>query len=221
MEASPVGTDLVSLRTPFPPSLINKLPKGTKAQNQCPDSEKINCKVCGGWHHPRIAHLDYIGHAAVTARLLDVDPAWTWEPLALDDKGLPAFDEIGGMWIRLTICGVTRLGYGDAQGKVGANAIKEIIGDAIRNAAMRAGVALDLWHKGELINTLGESDGDNETMVSVVDGLCADVAELTTDGAALAFWRTHQEALKETPALYKKFKAAVEAHRMALKGGAK
>jgi hypothetical protein len=28
--------------------------------------------------------------------------------------------------------------------------MKEIIGDALRNAAMRFGAALDLWHKGDL-----------------------------------------------------------------------
>ena len=54
------------------------------------------------------------------------------------------------MWIKLTVCGVTRLGYGDAQGKSGGDAMKERIGDALRNAAMRFGAALDLWHKGEL-----------------------------------------------------------------------
>jgi hypothetical protein len=54
------------------------------------------------------------------------------------------------MWIKLTVCGVTRLGYGDAQGKTGGNAMKERIGDALRNAAMRFGAALDLWHKGDL-----------------------------------------------------------------------
>ena len=31
-----------------------------------------------------------------------------------------------------------------------ADAMKERIGDALRNAAMRFGAALDLWHKGEL-----------------------------------------------------------------------
>ena len=34
--------------------------------------------------------------------------------------------------------------------KSGGDAMKEIIGDALRNAAMRFGAALDLWHKGEL-----------------------------------------------------------------------
>jgi hypothetical protein len=54
------------------------------------------------------------------------------------------------MWIKLTVCGVTRLGYGHAGDKEGGDAIKEIIGDALRNAAMRFGAALDLWHKGDL-----------------------------------------------------------------------
>ena len=95
-------------------------------------------------------HLDYVGHAALTDRLLDADPFWTWEPLAFDADGLPKLDHTGGMWIKLTVCGVTRLGYGDADGKTGGNAVKERIGDALRNGAMRFGAALDLWHKGEL-----------------------------------------------------------------------
>ena len=65
-------------------------------------------------------------------------------------NGLPVMDELGGMWIKLTVCGVTRLGYGHAGSKTGGDAIKEVIGDALRNAAMRFGAALDLWHKGDL-----------------------------------------------------------------------
>lgn len=94
--------------------------------------------------------LSYVGHAALTDRLLDADIGWTWEPVSVDEFGAPMLDADGGMWIRLTVCGVTRLGYGDAQGKTGSNATKERIGDALRNAAMRFGAALDLWHKGEL-----------------------------------------------------------------------
>lgn len=70
--------------------------------------------------------------------------------MSTDDNGLPAFDRNGGLWISLTVCGVTRFGYGDADGKTGGNAVKEAIGDALRNAAMRFGAALDLWHKGDL-----------------------------------------------------------------------
>ena len=151
IEAITAGLKL--LREPFPEHQISKLPKGTKAQNQCPANEKVNCQVCGGWHHPRVRHLDYVGHAALTDRLLDADPCWTWEPLAFTEQGLPRFDDQGGLWIKLRVQGMTRLGYGNAQHKeqmdVGSRE-KEVIGDALRNAAMRFGAALDLWHKGEL-----------------------------------------------------------------------
>ena len=123
MTDNTAGLDL--LRKAFPANQISYLPKG-------------NVK------------LAYVGHAALTDRLLDADQAWTWEPLALTPEGIPARDEDGGMWIRLTVCGITRLGYGHAGTKKGGDAIKEIIGDALRNAAMRFGAALDLWHKGEL-----------------------------------------------------------------------
>lgn len=92
------------------------------------------------------ANKEYVGHAAVTDRLLEADPAWTWKFLG----GTPVFDDVGGIWIELTVCGVTRTGYGFPERLKGGNAIKEAIGDAIRNAAMRFGVGLELWHKGDL-----------------------------------------------------------------------
>lgn len=150
---------LAALREPFAANHISKLPKETKAQI---DERKANrasaavCKVCGGWHHKNAVHLDYVGHAALTDRLLDTDLEWTWEPVAFTPEGLPAFDRNGGLWIKLTVLGVTRLGYGSADGKSGGDAVKEIIGDALRNAAMRFGAALDLWHKGDLHVEEGE-----------------------------------------------------------------
>jgi hypothetical protein len=146
---------LAKLREPFAPNHISKLPKPTKAQTEAvkADFKKgVRCKECGSWHHPEVVHLDYVGHAALTDRLLDTDPQWSWEPVAFRD-GLPAFDQTGGLWIRLTVCGVTRLGYGHAASKNGVDPgarEKEVIGDALRNAAMRFGAALDLWHKGDL-----------------------------------------------------------------------
>ena len=127
-----------ALREPFPPEVIGKLPKPTKA-----DNKKGECRECGGWHGLPAVHLDYVGHAAATDRLLSVDPEWTWRPMALDDAGLPLIRN-GELWILLTICGVTRPGVGDGK------STKEMIGDAIRNAAMRFGVALDLWAKEDL-----------------------------------------------------------------------
>lgn len=144
---------LKKLREPFPPHQISKLPKPTKAQTDAiKDNYKngIRCDLCGGWHHKDVIHIDYVGHAALTDRLLDADPTWSWEPLAMNQYGIPAMDGGGGMWIKLTVCGVTRLGYGHAGDKTGGDAIKEVIGDALRNAAMRFGAALELWHKGDL-----------------------------------------------------------------------
>ena len=101
---------LKKLREPFAPHHISKLPKPTRAQTdevKADFKKGIRCKLCGAWHHPDVVHLDYVGHAALTDRLLDADPGWFWEPLALRD-GLPAFDSTGGLWIRLTVAGMSR-----------------------------------------------------------------------------------------------------------------
>jgi len=142
------------LRKPFEPQQIGKLPKPYKK-----DSPKSNCRECGGYHGQPAVHLDYVGHAATTDRLLQVDPEWSWEPMAYDMGGLPLFDGNRNLWIKLTVCGVTRIGVGDGLG------LKECIGDAIRNAAMRFGVALDLWAKEDLHTAATERgsapDADN------------------------------------------------------------
>ena len=143
---------VTALRQPFPAESVGKLPKSTCRQcsnsqtKRCERHQWVNnCDVCHGHHSSATTHLDYVGHAAVTDRLLAVDPLWSWEPMALGPDGLPALDREGNLWIRLTIHGTTRLGVGD--GKIA----KERIGDAIRNAAMRFGVALDLWTKDDLV----------------------------------------------------------------------
>lgn len=159
---------LQKLRVPFKPNQISYLPKGG-------------------------AKLAYVGHAALTDRLLDVDPAWSWKPLALDERGLPAIDEVGGMWIELTVCGVTRLGYGDAGQKKGGDAMKERIGDALRNAAMRFGAALDLWHKGELHVDEPEVKGMSAT--NLQDWLSAIQQAAADELAAIA--KDAMEAAKE------------------------
>lgn len=145
------ATAAKKLREPFPDSVIGKLPKSTC--RDCSQSQRkrcdrhtwvSNCSECHGSHTSATIHLDYVGHAAATDRLLAVDPEWSWEPFAVGPDGLPALDRANNLWIRLTICGVTRIGVGDGK------SAKECIGDAIRNAAMRFGVALDLWAKEDL-----------------------------------------------------------------------
>lgn len=90
-----------------------------------------------------------------------MDPFWSWEPFALDETGLPSLDtdQFGapvGMWIRLTVCGVTRPGYGSVPSGQ-HDAVKILIGDALRNAAQRFGVALAQWQKGDRDNPAAEN----------------------------------------------------------------
>ncbi len=99
--------------------------------------------------------LDFIGHAAVTDRLNTVDPTWTYDFKATDDYGNPVLDREGNLWILLTVGGKTLPGCGDGRN------MKERIGDALRNAAMRFGVALDLWSKDELESNLEHPENKN------------------------------------------------------------
>lgn len=102
--------------------------------------------------------LSYVGHAAVTEMLLRHDPLWDWRPLGMDENGSPVVDRNAdgrpiGMWITLRIHGHERIGYGSVEPqdrRSDGDLIKEIIGDGIRNAAMRFGVALNLWSKNDL-----------------------------------------------------------------------
>ena len=145
-----------ALARPFAPAQVGKLPRTTCqdcSKKRCQQHAKRKCNECGNYMTEQHIHLDYVGHAQVTARLLEVDPGWTWEPVAFDTDGLPAVaveqDGRRVLWIRLTVCGVTRLGVGIV-GSGKPEVEKELIGDALRNAAMRFGVALDLWAKGDL-----------------------------------------------------------------------
>jgi len=149
------------LRKPFGPESIGKLPRVTckacrdSESKNCAEHRKSKCGVCGNWITSAHIHLDYVGHAEITDRLIAVDPCWGWEPVAFGQDGLPHMGN-GGLWIRLTVAGVTRLGFGSADGKTGPDAVKEMIGDALRNAAMRFGVGLDLW--GAKFKDDGERD---------------------------------------------------------------
>lgn len=182
--------DLAKLRAPFPDATVGKLPRITckpcrdSRGGSCPDHSKSKCQGCGNYMTNAHLHLDYVGHAEVTDRLLSVDPAWDWEPMQRDvdphllasaiETGNPEVvreviknappkfvrDDGGrpvGLWIYLTVAGVTRKGYGSLD-RPKPDGEKELIGDALRNAAMRYGVALDLWSKTELESATATGD---------------------------------------------------------------
>lgn len=127
MEKKTIGLDEVLNKYGVPdPKIVGKLPKGG-------------------------IQLDFVGHADVTKMLIEIDPMWTWEPVAFDADGLPAYRVENGMahmagW--LTIHGVRRLGIGSVAHNKG-DLLKELASDFIRNAAMRFGVCLSLWTKQE------------------------------------------------------------------------
>lgn len=206
-EQSDPKSGLAKLRAPFPANQISKLPKPTKRQTdevKADFKKGIRCNLCGAWHHPNVVHLDYVGHAALTDRLLDCDPAWNWEPTAMTPTGAPEIDREGGMWIKLTVCGVTRLGYGHPDGKTGGNAVKETIGDALRNAAMRFGAALDLWHKGDL------HSHDDDVQVTHEDG-ASDALGIAVQSISGA------ETLDSLKAVFTDLPLAVKGHARVIK----
>lgn len=123
------------LRDPFPASMI-----GQKPQPLHKNADKGRCADCGGWHGLPAIHIDYVGHAAVTDRLLQIDPDWTFTI----DAEYPGAGEGFGIRGTLTVLGVTRPEYGDGRNP------KEAVSDFLKRAAMRFGVALDLWSKEEL-----------------------------------------------------------------------
>ena len=97
--------------------------------------------------------LDFLGHGNATRALIEADPLWAWRPMAQDEDGLPKFDldkngEPCGLWIVLTLHNKSLPGYGSVEGRK-TEKVKELIGDAIRNAAMRFGLALALWIKDD------------------------------------------------------------------------
>jgi hypothetical protein len=123
-----------------PKSMVDKLPKGGTT-------------------------LDYMGHAAVTRALIQVDPEWSWSPV-VDERGIPVIEQRGKrlvMWGTVTVLGKTMVCCGTCEDRK-FEPEKELIGDLLRNGAMRFGIGLALWAKDEW-NDLGTSTGSGAAPV--------------------------------------------------------
>jgi hypothetical protein len=109
-----------------------------------PPAELIDTLPKGG------VQLRYLSHIWVRKALQDADPDWYWEPMGYDSDGQPVIERDSqgnpvGFWIWLHLLGTKMPGYGSVEpGK--RDAVKELIGDALRNASMRL-VGGALWVK--------------------------------------------------------------------------
>ena len=94
--------------------------------------------------------LDFVGHADITRILIEIDPLWSYEPCGWDN-GRPAIHIENGMatmWAYLIVHGKKMLGVGSVRADK-QELDKELVGDFLRNAAMRFGISLALWTKNE------------------------------------------------------------------------
>jgi hypothetical protein len=128
------------LRAPFPPEQIGSVDKG-------------------------FGPIDFVGHAAVTDRLNSETPDWTYqvEPVVITAKDdLPHVIAVFGT---MTIDGVTRAEVGDVErmSRYG-DELKKAISDFIVRAAMRFGVALDLWSKEDLLSASNGAGSGGESI---------------------------------------------------------
>lgn len=158
--------DILRTHSKPSPAIVSKLPKGGNKDR----ATWKNCNQCGGWHAPNAVHLDYVGHADITRLLIEIDPLWSWQPMAWDNNGRPAINVVNGiatMWGMLTVHGKPMLGVGSCDASK-PDQDKELIGDLLRNCAMRYGLALSLWTKQEWDDLSTPADTPKKPRVTAV-----------------------------------------------------
>ena len=147
------------------------------------------------------ANLLYMGHAEVTLALLEADPLWTWEPLAYDATGLPMVDVQGNrltMWGWLTVCGLRRMCVGTCEARKG-DPEKELIGDLLRNGAMRFGIGTKLWSKAVDADPAVSRGGGFDRRSQGHTAPAADPVEAPTYAAGVLALFDRVKATKGTP----------------------
>jgi len=121
-----------------------KLLADVLTQYAVPDPKIVGKLPKGG------TQLDFVGHADITRILIEIDPLWSYEPCGWDN-GRPAIHVENGMatmWAYLIVHGKKMLGVGSVRADK-QELDKELVGDFLRNAAMRFGISLALWTKNE------------------------------------------------------------------------
>jgi hypothetical protein len=116
--------------------------------------------------------LSYVSHADVNRILIEVDALWSWQPIEWVN-GRPAINVENGtatMWGTLTLLGKSMIGVGSVRADK-QDYEKELVGDFLRNAAMRFGIALSLWSKQDW------SDNTNITSLPAMQARRAEEAK--------------------------------------------
>ena len=147
--------------------------------------------------------LAFMGHADVTRALIESDPFWSWEPMALAEDGSPLIVKRGDMlelWGKLTIHGVTRIGVGTCPVKPESS--KELVGDLFRNCAMRFGIGLSLRSKSEWHDDTPVAPTVPEGMSTIADAKIAVVEAFGGDKTAAADWWKANMARVPSTALF-------------------
>lgn len=176
-----------------PADMLAKLPKPKQRGadkgrcNEAAVQARQTDYACGGWHGLPAVHLDYMGHADVTEALIREDPAWNWRPAAINPAtGGPAYGKNAKglivMWGHLTLHGVERMCVGTCEPDK-FEIEKELIGDMLRNGAMRFGIAVRLWSKADHL------DATDDTPVPDAAPAGPDPNEPLTAGRAAAALR--------------------------------
>lgn len=172
--------------------------------------------------------LSYVGHGEVTKMLIEIDPMWDWQPAAWIE-GKPAIHrhhakfvfrngdvketEIATMWGFMTVLGKTLPCVGSAPADK-EDVEKELIGDLIRNGALRFGICINLWAKSLSSESSYSSPaprnsnsevapaqaGGPKTIVNKMKGTCIHCAGKVEVGEGEAFtsgdgkWKTRHAA---------------------------
>jgi len=80
--------------------------------------------------------------------------------------------------------------------------VKEVIGDALRNAAMRFGCALDLWHKGDLHieeDTPPPPKKPEPKIVETADKILKEMANIKTLQEMNWYWDNNKARINNLP----------------------
>lgn len=118
-----------------------------RKQLRKPFSKELLSKVDKGF-----GKIDTINHAVVTDRLNQIAPSWSYEITRfVEVDGADGMKHLLAVFGSMTIGSVTRWEAGEVERpSTYGDELKKAMSDFIKRAAMRFGVALDLWSKEDL-----------------------------------------------------------------------